>query len=119
MKPFITGIITLTILILAVILNSIFITQKADALLKELNSLPIDLQSADTSDITEAWSKWSPFLSASVSRKKIDEIDDAIRQLELYVRSGNEFSYVSCREHLICLFERLRETESFSLSRIL
>lgn len=118
MKAFITGMITLILLIFAVTINSVLITDRANRMLRRINELPISVEESETYALTREWEGCQGLISASVSRKKIDEINDTIRQLNVYIRTKNTFSYLACREHLLCLFEHLLETESLSFGRI-
>ena len=118
MKAFICGIITLTTLIAAVITNTIFITKKTDIIINEIESLPEYCASADLSALSREWNDIRSFISLTVHRENIDDIDDTIEQLVLSVSSRNEQSYLYQKTKLLCIAKRLKKTESFSLSRI-
>ncbi len=118
MKAFIAGIITLSILIGAVIANGIFISQRTDELLRELSLLSEDVKNADSIDFSREWDTWRPFISLTVHREAVDDIDDTLELMELYIGTENSAGYLSSKKKLHCTIERLRKTESFSLSRI-
>ena len=118
MKAFIAGIITLSLLIGAVVANGIFIIRRTDELLRELSLLPEDVATADCKKFADEWKKWSPFISLSVQREAVDDIDDTLEQMKLYIKTQNSAGYLSSKKKLHCTIERLRKTESFSLSRI-
>lgn len=118
MKAFIAGIITLSILIAAVTFNGIFVCRQIQALSDETRALSSDITLANCEALTELWKSSSPFITLSVSRSSVDEIDDTITLMINDIKTGNETAYLVSRTKLICLFDRLKETESFNLRRI-
>lgn len=118
MKAFIAGIITLSLLIGAVVANAFLIMDRTKHLILALERLPDDPLEADVPSFAKAWEDSRSWISLTVHRDNVDEIDDTIEQLKLYWQKGNVICYLSAKEKLLCTVERLKKTESFSLSRI-
>ena len=118
MKAFICGIITITILIGAVVANTYFITKKTDRIIDDITSLPNNAKQADLSALSMDWEDIRPFISITVHRENVDDIDDTLEQLKLSVKEGNDHTYLINKTKLLCTAKRLKKTESFSLSRI-
>ena len=118
MKAFIIGVITLSILLSAVTVNSFFVAHRTDELLSEINSLPENAAEADISNIQGKWKSMRKWISLTVHRKNIDSIDDTIVLLSIEIDSENDGGYLREKARLLTIIERLRKTETFSLSRI-
>ena len=118
MKSFLAGLITLALLITAVCVNTFYIIKKTDGLIRSLERLPLECSEADTTAFSEEWENSKAWIALTVHRENVDEIDYTLELLRLHCRSGNKEGYLSARQKLLCIAERLRETESFSLSRI-
>lgn len=118
MKAFIAGIITFSLLISAVIANAFLIINKTDELLFELDALSDDATVADVSTFIKKWESSRLWIALTVHRENVDNIDDTLDQLILFRKIGNSEGYLSAKKKLHCTVERLRKTESFSLSRI-
>ena len=118
MKAFIAGIITLSLLITAVCINTFYIMKMTNSLIASLEALPSECEIADLHSFCDEWESSKVWIALTVHRENVDEIDDTLEQLKLYCQTGNEAAYLSAKEKLLCITERLRKTESFSLSRI-
>ncbi len=118
MKAFLAGIITLSLLIGAVCTNTFYILKKTDSLISSLKSLPDNCNEADLTTFSKEWEDSRVWIALTVHRENIDDIDDTLELTKLFCRIGNESAYLTAKEKLLCIAERLRKTESFSLSRI-
>jgi len=118
MKAFIAGIITLSLLIFAVTGNAFLIMKKTASLLREVEALPDSSIEADASALQEEWEGSRLWIALTVHRENVDDIDDTLSLLILEIKEGNDTGYLASKTQLYCIIERLRSTESFSLSRI-
>lgn len=118
MKAFISGIITIVILIGAVVANTVFLTKKTEKIIEDIISLPDNVEAADLSKLSDDWESIRSFISLTVHRENVDDIDDTIELLKLSKATDNEQAYLIHKTKLLCTAKRLKKTESFSLSRI-
>lgn len=118
MKAFIAGVVTLSLLITAVTVNAFLIISKTDSLLSHLEALPESVKDADESDLLKEWDSSRMWIALTVHRENVDDIDDSLAQLSLYIRKENAQGYLCERTRLYEIIERLKKTESFSVSRI-
>ncbi|MBE6587812.1 MAG: DUF4363 family protein [Ruminococcaceae bacterium] len=118
MKAFIAGVITLTLLITAVTLNAFLIVSKTDSILREIDALPDSSNDADCSLLLQEWEDSRLWIALTVHRENVDDIDDTLALLSLYIEKGNQQGYLCERTRLYEIVERLKKTESFSPSRI-
>ena len=118
MKAFIAGVITLSVLTVCITVASIFITGRTDRLLSVIDSLPESVSKADSYALSAIWDQSRTLFSLSVHRKDVDNIDDTIEKMKIYIKEGNETGYLVTLTELRCLMERLKKAESFSPERI-
>ena len=118
MKAFIAGVITLSLLITAVTVNGFLIVKKADALISEIRALPDSPGEADDTQLKKEWEGSRVWIALTVQRENVDDIDDTLAQLSLEIAEKNDIGYLASKTRLLCMIERLKITESFSLSRI-
>lgn len=118
MKAFVAGIITLSLLVCAVCANAFLIIQKTDSLIECIESLPHSAKEADEAELFFQWRRSQKWIALTVHRDNVDDIDDTLEQLSLEIDLGNDHGYMVARTKLLCIMERLKETESFSLKRI-
>ncbi|MBE6713834.1 MAG: DUF4363 family protein [Ruminococcaceae bacterium] len=118
MKAFIAGVVTLSVLITAVIANGFLVIGKTDRLLCEIAALPDEIEKADTSAIEKEWLSSEIWIALTVNRSTVDDIEDTLAQLICDIEAGNRIGYLVSRTKLECLFERLKQTETFNPKRI-
>lgn len=118
MKAFIAGVITLSLLLCAVTLNAFLIINKTDNLLSEISALPDSPKNADDTMVRKLWEDSRTWIALTVHRENVDDIDDTLAQLSLEIRENNTALYQKEKTRLLQIVERLKKTESFSLSRI-
>lgn len=118
MKAFIAGITTLTLLIGAITTNAVMITKKTDDILKIIDELPLSASDADARELCLLWEKTRPWIAVAVHRENVDDIDDTLSQLTAEISLQSDSGYLRQKTKLRDIVERLRKTESFSLSRI-
>lgn len=108
----------LTLLIVAVTLNCIYIESSAAKLTDALDRLPAVTDGADITELSSRWSKCKNIISLSVNHSETDDIDDSIEQLRAHISAGNDSAYISTLTSLRCQLERLAESEKISADRI-
>ena len=118
MKAFIAGLITLALLIAAVTANAFLIVQKTDSLLSKLSALPENAEDANERELLCEWERSRLRIALTVHRENVDDIDDTLSQLSLEIARANDTGYLQRKTQLYSIVERLKKTESFSLSRI-
>lgn len=118
MKAFICALSVLILLSLAVTVNAIYVQKQTDALTNEIQRLPQEANKADLAGIREKWDTIEPVISYSVSHKELDQIADALADLESHQITGEEKEYHAARERLLELVRRLSESEGFSIKSI-
>ena len=118
MKAFIAGVITLSLLISAITVNSFFILKKTDDIIDEIKELPQSVSEADDAQLQRVWKKSHSWIALTVHRENVDEIEDTLSQLRIEISEQNDIGYLREKEHLLTIAKRLKKTESFSLSRI-
>lgn len=118
MKAFICALSVLIILSFAVTANAIYVQKQTNALTNEIENLPTEIDNANLAGIREKWNKIEPIISYSVSHKELDQIADALTDLESHYSTGEAKEYHAARERLLELVRRLSESEGFSLKSI-
>ena len=118
MKAFISGAVTLSLLIAIIITNAFLICSKTDEILSEIDSLSSVASESDPAELCLLWEECRSWVALTVHRENVDDIDDTLSQLTLEIESENDIGFLRQKAKLRQIVERLRKTESFSLSRI-
>ncbi len=118
MKAFVCALSVLIILSFAVTANAIYVQKQTNALTDEIENLPTEVENANLTGIRKEWDKIEPIISYSVSHKELDQIADALADLESHHSTGEAKEYHAARERLLELVRRLSESEGFSLKSI-
>ncbi len=118
MKAFIAGAVTLSLLIGIIITNAFLICSKTDNILAEIDDLAKTAGDADPTQLCLLWEESRSWIALTVHRENVDDIDDTLCQLTLEIESENDIGFLRQKTKLRQIVERLRKTESFSLSRI-
>lgn len=118
MKAFICALSVMIILSFAVAINAIYVQKQTNALTNEIENLPLEIDNANLTDIRKKWNEIEPIISYSVSHKELDQIADALTDLESHYNTGATKEYHATRKRLLELVRRLSESEGFSLKSI-
>ena len=118
MKAFVCALSVLIILSLAVTANAIYVQKQTIALTDEIEKLPAEIENANLTDIRKKWDKIEPIISYSICHKELEQIADALADLESHHSTGETKEYHAARERLLDLVRRLSESEGFSLKSI-
>ena len=118
MKSFISALILLGIVLIAVLINSVYV-RNASA---ELSSLAEDILNEATEEklsvLIQRWKKLQPFLEFSINESKIEKMSELITALDCY-SLPDYMPEIKCSCLLIIsLCEELAENEKFSLRGI-
>lgn len=123
MKTFIGALVTLALLAGLVVGNTVYIQNKADALLAAGGALPEEAGGEGFDDafreIGDIWDGCRDVICLSVSHAEAEMIDEALTELLSRQRAGDGAGYVSARAKLLDEIRELKRTESFSIEGIL
>ena len=119
MKVFWTSIILFTLLIIAIIFNSLYMHRTAESAQEVLISLDeAETRTERIAALEKIWETNRDRIEFTVGARKVIRIDELFTKLKWTNASGNESEFQATRSLLISAMEELLHNETLSLSAI-
>ena len=116
MRSFIVAAIILTLIVITVVINSLYVTAKIEMLTDICDNLPKNNSAESVEELITEWQSCRDIIALSVHRVELERAENAVFALKSYRESKSEFEY-----HLSVLNSALHtisDNQKFSLNGI-